>query len=115
MFLVRDPARVERISAKLAQAWALYPDLRLGQLVVNLTQPDDPFNVSDDRLEAAVDEFLANPPYVVEELDGKVVYSRAPGEHWRFAQRVAADAAAALDDDGPYPEDPRRDDSDDVA
>lgn len=32
----RDPARIDRVAAKLVELWKLEPDQRLGQLVVNV-------------------------------------------------------------------------------
>ena len=55
----RDPERVGRIAEKLARAWAMAPDLRLGQLVVNLTGTADPFYVEDDNMEKRLDDFIA--------------------------------------------------------
>jgi hypothetical protein len=64
----RDPARVERISAKLIELWKLEPDQRMGQLVVNvmrregrrlelpdvqLLEDDDFERLLDAELEAA--------------------------------------------------------------
>lgn len=54
----RDPARISRVLGKLALLWESEPDLRLGQIIVNLTGRADPFNVEDDRVEAALDEAL---------------------------------------------------------
>lgn len=54
----RDPARIERMAAKLAVAWAKAPYLRLGQMVVNLGGTMDPFMVEDDKMEAILDAFI---------------------------------------------------------
>lgn len=54
----RDPERIPRVLGKLALLWESEPDLRLGQIIVNLTGRADPFNVEDDRVEAALDEAL---------------------------------------------------------
>jgi uncharacterized protein YihD (DUF1040 family) len=49
---MKDSKRIERVLALLGQYWRRYPDLRLGQIVSNLT-PDnfgqDPYHVEDDR------------------------------------------------------------------
>jgi hypothetical protein len=48
----RDPARIDRIVARLRAVWHQAPDLRLGQLVVNCTPTGrDPYFVEDDELE----------------------------------------------------------------
>lgn len=104
----RDPARIERITEKLARAWALYPDFRLGQLIVNLGDPK-PFAIPDHVLERRLDEFLANPPYTVELLDGAPVYTQNPGEHQQFVNRTVFELSAAAGGNGPYPDDPRSD------
>lgn len=61
---MRDPKRITRIVWKLWRYWRTYPDLRLGQLIVNLTSVTergfDPFFLEDDKLEAALDAML--PP-----------------------------------------------------
>jgi len=54
----RDPARIPRMLEKLALLWESEPDLRLGQIIVNLTGSPNPFYVEDDRLESAIDAEL---------------------------------------------------------
>lgn len=105
----RDPARIARIADKLTRAWALYPDLRLGQLVANLAGALDVFSVEDELLEAALDEFLAKPPYVEVSLLDAPAYARRehPDEHAQFARRTGAELAARLADQGECPDDPR--------
>ncbi|WP_217924678.1 hypothetical protein [Miltoncostaea oceani] len=59
---MRDPERMERILGKLAVAWDAVPDMRLGQLLVNLGATPAPtplFEVEDDDLEALIDRHLA--------------------------------------------------------
>lgn len=54
---MRDPKRIEQITMALFNYWMKYPDLRLGQLLVNLhhhgrkhTQSQaDIFNTEDDE------------------------------------------------------------------
>lgn len=61
---MRDPARIDRIIGKLRKLWHSNPDMRLGQLVVNLTETHvrgctdvlRVFNVEDDDLENAIDD-----------------------------------------------------------
>jgi hypothetical protein len=59
---MRDPARIRRILAKLAQVWESSPDQRLGQLIFNLYLPDDPvsdiWNKEDSDWETLLDEYL---------------------------------------------------------
>ena len=54
----RDPERIRRALEKLALLWESEPDLRLGQIIVNLTGKADSFNVEDDGVEAALDKAL---------------------------------------------------------
>lgn len=61
---MRDPARIDRILAKLADYWKRHPDLRLCQLVHNLgdwsrrpNRGPDVFYVEDEALEKALEEF----------------------------------------------------------
>lgn len=39
---MRDPARIDDLIEKLWDAWRANPDLRLGQLLVNLIRPGEP-------------------------------------------------------------------------
>lgn len=47
----RDPDRIDRVLSLIRTAWEQYPDLRLGQLLHNVTGVhDDLFMYEDDRL-----------------------------------------------------------------
>jgi len=48
---VRDPERIERILDLIRIIWNKYPDLRLGQLLLN-AQSDLSFHLEDEDLEA---------------------------------------------------------------
>jgi uncharacterized protein YihD (DUF1040 family) len=52
---MRDPERIDRILALLAEHWKANPDLRLGQIVVNAARGvrswPDVFNVEDEIIE----------------------------------------------------------------
>jgi uncharacterized protein YihD (DUF1040 family) len=54
----RDPARIDEMLEMLGKLWKRYPDLRLGQLIVNLVSPSSPcseiFNREDDKLKEAI-------------------------------------------------------------
>lgn len=64
---MRDPKRIDRMLAKLAEAWKLHPDLRLGQLIANLASDPETGAVSsgsifqreDDKMEQDIDGWLA--------------------------------------------------------
>lgn len=61
-YKMRDPNRIGRIIVKLQAAWQLGPDMRLGQLLVNLGGPhaeDDVYEKEDDLWETQLDEFIA--------------------------------------------------------
>jgi hypothetical protein len=38
----RDPARIDQVLAALREVWAEFPDMRLGQLMVNAVGPAEP-------------------------------------------------------------------------
>lgn len=68
---MRDPKRIPRMAHKLLAIWNLQPDLRLGQLLVNMTQGGEPyiFHTEDQTLEDVLDDVLATY-----ERTGKVVF-----------------------------------------
>jgi hypothetical protein len=39
---VRDPQRIDDVLLAIGQVWAMDPDLRLGQLLINAVRPSDP-------------------------------------------------------------------------
>ena len=45
---MRDPKRIDEVLRLLKIYWDTHPDLRLGQIVVNITQKNDPFYVEDE-------------------------------------------------------------------
>jgi len=57
---MRDPARILGVLAKIYVACQASPDLRLGQLIVNLSGSTDPFQIEDVILEERVDGLLAS-------------------------------------------------------
>src|SRR4051812_24156726 len=48
---VRDPKRIDRIVTLLHTYWTQHPDLRLAQLVSNMSPLPDPFYTEDDVIE----------------------------------------------------------------
>ena len=60
-YKMRDPDRIGRIIVKLQAAWQLAPDMRLGQLLVNLAGSEDGavWGTEDDVWETQLDEFVA--------------------------------------------------------
>jgi hypothetical protein len=53
----RDPARIDVMCTALAGVWKRYPDYRLGQLIVNVSQRKDPFNLEDDAMLRALQAY----------------------------------------------------------
>lgn len=57
---MRDPARIDKILAQLANLWKQHPDLRLGQLIANTSiNRNDPlfYNIEDQDLIDLLVEF----------------------------------------------------------
>jgi hypothetical protein len=55
---MRDPERIPRMLQMLEVLWLAYPDLRLGQIIVNAMRPHDDhsvFYVEDDVIERGID------------------------------------------------------------
>lgn len=60
---MRDPARIGRIIEKLHRAWHAHPDLRLGQLVHHLANPNTmAVHTEDDVLERRLDLLIEHGP-----------------------------------------------------
>lgn len=49
---MRDPKRIDSYVDKLKEVWVEHPDLRLGQLILNISSMHhiDLYNIEDDRL-----------------------------------------------------------------
>lgn len=58
----RDPERISRILQQLEAYWLAYPDMRLGQILVNAIGPDEPcpavFYAEDDVVERGIDRAI---------------------------------------------------------
>jgi uncharacterized protein YihD (DUF1040 family) len=48
---VRNPKRIEGMLESLRMLWVKQPDIRLGQLIVNLCGSYDPYYIEDDKLD----------------------------------------------------------------
>jgi hypothetical protein len=55
---MRDPARIPIILEKVQEVWLAHPDMRLGQILVNVMGQADPFMVEDDVLLDDLNEWL---------------------------------------------------------
>ena len=56
---MRDKQRIDRIIEKFTYIWKYYPDWRFCQLYVNMFGRGDNFFVEDDKVEAILDEIIA--------------------------------------------------------
>lgn len=57
-FKPRDPERIPGILAELEKTWNRYPDLRLGQLIMDIVPNDSTrFNIEDDKMLDAIRAF----------------------------------------------------------
>jgi len=56
--MMRDPARIKRISDKLAAVWERFPDMRYAQLLQWVVGRIDCFYVEDEDLEILLDDLL---------------------------------------------------------
>jgi hypothetical protein len=63
--VTRDPDRIAETLALLTRAWALFPDWRLGQLLVNAVdvaageRGGDPFYAEDDEVAEGLRRLIA--------------------------------------------------------
>ena len=57
---MRDPKRIDRITAKLGKLWKTYPDFRFCQMLINYFFSDERlyWHLEDDDFETAIDGAL---------------------------------------------------------
>ena len=55
---MRDPKRIWPTLNKIAEIWQMHPDLRLGQLLIGITQKSDLFYLEDDELMENLEAYL---------------------------------------------------------
>ena len=59
--MMRDPNRIDRIIERLRKVWHASPDMRLGQLLVNVIKPSQPcpqvFSIEDTITEAKLTKY----------------------------------------------------------
>lgn len=53
---MRNPDRIDKVLNTISKVWKKYPDLRLGQLIINVIPEDKIYNVEDDILENKIKE-----------------------------------------------------------
>lgn len=54
----RSPERIEPMLEKIKEAWVLYPDMRLGQLLATCTQLANISGVEDEELLRGIEEYI---------------------------------------------------------
>ena len=54
---MRNPDRIDKILDEIKQVWEKYPDMRLGQLLLNVLQDPVLYYVEDDELTAALKDY----------------------------------------------------------
>lgn len=69
---MRDPNRIDRILEKLCAIWKTQPDMRLGQLLVNVLRPSQPcpqvFYAEDTFAEKQIDAYPNGERYTEHEV-----------------------------------------------
>ena len=53
---MRDPERIDGILNELGEIWKCYPDLRLGQLLLNVARDPMLYYIEDDELMVRLEE-----------------------------------------------------------
>lgn len=66
----RSPERIEPILEKIKEAWVLYPDMRLGQLLATCTQLANISGVEDDELLRGIEEYIDSMKKALGESSG---------------------------------------------
>ena len=54
----RNPARIKYMLEKLEEAWKLYPDMRLGQLIAVCAKSDNILGIEDDVMYERLQEYI---------------------------------------------------------
>lgn len=56
----RDQNRIELMLKKLEEAWKLYPDMRLGQLIAVCAGNDNIFGIEDEVMLERIQAYISN-------------------------------------------------------
>lgn len=56
----RDQKRIEPMLKKLEEAWKLYPDMRLGQLIAVCAGTDNIFGIEDEVMLERIQAYINN-------------------------------------------------------
>lgn len=58
---MRDPKRIDTILNRIKRIWNKYPDLRLGQLIVNVISDDSIlYMLEDEEMVRSLEDFYSN-------------------------------------------------------
>ena len=57
---IRDSKRIEPTLKKLEEAWKLYPDMRLGQLIAVCAGTNNIFGIEDDIMLEGINKYIDN-------------------------------------------------------
>lgn len=57
---MRDITRIDRILDRLKTLWKKYPDLRLGQLIINVLRDPALYYIEDEELIDLLEEYYNN-------------------------------------------------------
>lgn len=66
----RSPERIEPILEKIKEAWVLYPDMRLGQLLATCTQLANISGVEDEELLRGIEGYIDSMKKALGESSG---------------------------------------------
>jgi uncharacterized protein YihD (DUF1040 family) len=55
---MRDPKRIDEVINRVKRAWKTYPDLRLGQLLLNVADDKNLYYLEDDELVFLMEDYL---------------------------------------------------------
>ncbi len=66
----RSPERIEPILEKIKEAWVLYPDMRLGQLLATCTQSANLSGIEDEELLRGIEEYIDSMKKALGESSG---------------------------------------------
>lgn len=58
--MMRNPERISKILAELSEVWIQYPDLRLGQLLLNVINDPALYYIEDEDLIKRIKVFYNN-------------------------------------------------------
>jgi len=56
---MRDPKRIPKMLNELKGIWSTFPDLRLGQLLVNVTERSSLYYIEDDELMKKIRQYYS--------------------------------------------------------